>query len=85
MRSMEHFVLFFIVHLCVVWKIESCPADVAGDYSRLGWLELKVTLSKLFFKYDFELLSTDVDWQRDARMHLLWKRPRVVVLVTRRD
>ncbi|KAL8900470.1 MAG: hypothetical protein Q9207_005685 [Kuettlingeria erythrocarpa] len=52
---------------------------------RLGWLELKVTLAKLLFQYDVTLLSTEVSWQDEAQMHLLWKRPKVVVRVKPRQ
>ncbi|GME30024.1 hypothetical protein LQ345_000377 [Neofusicoccum parvum] len=45
----------------------------------LGWLEMRTTLAKLHFLYDVEVLETGVDWQRDAEMHLLWKKPTVRV------
>ncbi|EOD47370.1 putative benzoate 4-monooxygenase cytochrome p450 protein [Neofusicoccum parvum UCRNP2] len=48
----------------------------ASDFV-LGWLEMRTTLAKLHFLYDVEVLETGVDWQRDAEMHLLWKKPTV--------
>ncbi|KAF9729395.1 hypothetical protein PMIN06_011064 [Paraphaeosphaeria minitans] len=47
----------------------------------LAWMELHTCLAKMFYRYDFELLSTKVDWQRDSEMHLLWKKPDLIVRV----
>ncbi|KAK3946266.1 cytochrome P450 [Diplogelasinospora grovesii] len=48
----------------------------------LGWLEMRTALAKLHFRYDIEMvLETGVDLHRDAEMHLLWKKPPVVVKV----
>ncbi len=55
-------------------------ADFDFHIRRLGWLELKVTLAKLFFQYDVTLLSKEVSWQDEAQMHLLWKRPTLVTV-----
>ncbi|KAL2822604.1 benzoate 4-monooxygenase cytochrome P450 [Aspergillus granulosus] len=41
----------------------------------LGWMELRTTLSKFLFQYDFELLDNELDWHRDSRMHTLWQKP----------
>jgi cytochrome P450 len=43
----------------------------------LAWLELHTTLAKLHWKLDLAMLSNDdeLDWHRDVRMHLLWKKP----------
>ena len=40
---------------------------------------MRTTLAKLHYKYDLELVSTDVDWLRDSRMHTLWKKPALTV------
>jgi cytochrome P450 len=50
----------------------------------LAWMEMKTTLAKLHFKYDMELLSKDLDWHRDSRMHTLWHKPQMHVQVTER-
>ncbi|PGG97502.1 hypothetical protein AJ79_09172 [Helicocarpus griseus UAMH5409] len=50
----------------------------------LGWLELRTTLAKVLFKYDLHLLDQKIDWQRDSRMHLLWKKPKLMVKVSPR-
>ena len=51
----------------------------------LGWMEMRTTLAKLHYKYDLELLSTDVDWLRDSKMHTLWEKPALTVKVTARN
>ncbi|KAL4978762.1 benzoate 4-monooxygenase cytochrome P450 [Aspergillus desertorum] len=50
----------------------------------LGWMELRTTLAKLHFAYDFELLDKNMDWQRDSEMHTLWRKPRLPVRVMSR-
>ncbi|KEQ98174.1 hypothetical protein AUEXF2481DRAFT_2148 [Aureobasidium subglaciale EXF-2481] len=47
----------------------------------LAWMEMNTILSKLHWKFDLELLNTDVDWQRDSRMYTLWKKPELRVKV----
>ena len=45
-------------------------------------MEMRTTLAKLHFKYDLELLSKEVDWQGDSKMHTLWQKPDLLVKVT---
>ncbi|KAH7322518.1 putative cytochrome P450 [Stachybotrys elegans] len=49
----------------------------------LAWLEMRTTLAKLHYRYDMELVNTEVDWLRDSQMHLLWKKPDLFVRITR--
>lgn len=41
----------------------------------LAYLESRVILAKMAWKYDWELVTKDVDWYRDSRLYLLWKKP----------
>ncbi|KAK0747071.1 cytochrome P450, partial [Schizothecium vesticola] len=41
----------------------------------LGYMEMRKTLAKLFWKYDMELVNTELDWHRDSEMHTLWRKP----------
>ncbi|KAI0550323.1 cytochrome P450 [Xylaria curta] len=50
----------------------------------LAWMEMNTTLAKLHFKYDIELLSKNIDWHRDSRMHTLWHKPHMYVQVVER-
>ncbi len=45
---------------------------------------MRTTLAKLHFKYDLELLETEVDWLKDSGMHTLWKKPSLNVKVIAR-
>ena len=47
----------------------------------LAWIELSTIIAKLYFTYDLELVNKDLDWQRDARMKTLWKKPELRVKV----
>lgn len=29
----------------------------------------------MVWQYDFELLSKDLDWERDSMMYVLWQKP----------
>jgi hypothetical protein len=47
----------------------------------LAWAEMSTILSKLYFMYDLELISKDVDWHRDSLMATLWVKPELRVRV----
>lgn len=51
----------------------------------LAWMEMNTTIAKLHFKYDLELLSKDLDWHKESRMHTLWHKPQMHVRVVSRD
>ncbi|KAI1281081.1 cytochrome P450 [Xylaria sp. FL0933] len=51
----------------------------------LAWMELNTTIAKLHFKYDLELLSKDLDWHGESRMHTLWHKPKMFVRVKSRN
>lgn len=44
-------------------------------------MEIRTTIAKLIFKFDFTLINKDVDWHRDSRMHTLWQNPPLWVRV----
>lgn len=41
----------------------------------LAYLEMRVILAKMVWQYDFELLSKELDWERDNQMYVLWQKP----------
>lgn len=47
-------------------------------------MELHTSLAKIFYMYDVELMSTEVDWQLDSEMHLLWRKPQLMVRIGER-
>ncbi|KAJ5142582.1 benzoate 4-monooxygenase cytochrome P450 [Penicillium bovifimosum] len=47
----------------------------------LAWLELRLTLAKLYYRYDLKLMDDEVEWHRDVAMHLLWVKPKLITQV----
>lgn len=41
----------------------------------LAYMEMRLTLAKMAWKYDWELVDKDMDWLRGSRLYLFWKRP----------
>ena len=51
---------------------------------RLAWAELRITMAKLLWHFDFELASPDEDWSNKQRTYLIWERlPLMVKLKAR--
>lgn len=45
-------------------------------WSSLAYLEMRMVLAKLFWKYDLSWFnSQDVDWERDSKGYTLWEKP----------
>jgi hypothetical protein len=51
----------------------------------IAWMELNLTMCKLHYKYDLELVNADLDWHRDSRMHIVWHKPEMMVRVSSRS
>ncbi|KAH0277818.1 benzoate 4-monooxygenase cytochrome P450, partial [Aureobasidium melanogenum] len=51
----------------------------------LVWTELNLTMCKLHYKYDLELVNTNLDWHRDSKMHIVWHKPATMVRVRARS
>lgn len=47
----------------------------------LAWLEMKLTLAKIVYSFDFELApeTSGKNWVRECQLLLLWKKPALVV------
>ncbi|KAI1461998.1 benzoate 4-monooxygenase cytochrome P450 [Annulohypoxylon moriforme] len=50
----------------------------------VAWLELHVTLAKLFWVYDLELVDPTLDWHKEVRLISLWKIPELMIRATNR-
>ncbi|KAJ5220818.1 cytochrome P450 [Penicillium citrinum] len=48
----------------------------------MGYLMLRLVLARLVQHYDWELLSPEVDWDRDLRLWAVWDKPCVKVRFT---
>ncbi|KAI6282924.1 hypothetical protein MCOR27_003516 [Pyricularia oryzae] len=41
----------------------------------LAYMEMRLVVAKMVWRYDWELMDTESDWFRGSRLHLFWKRP----------
>lgn len=58
-----------------VGKKASYTANVSWSNS-LAYLEMRMILAKLFWKYDLCWMNTnEVDWERDTKGYTLWEKP----------
>lgn len=48
-------------------------------------MELRLTLARLFWRFDLVLLNGDLDWQRDSRMHTLWQKPELRIAAREKE
>ncbi|KAI1138334.1 cytochrome P450 [Hypoxylon sp. FL0543] len=48
----------------------------------LAWLEMNITIARLLFRYDLEMINKDLNWHAQSEMHLLWKKPSLWVRFT---
>ncbi|PYI24535.1 putative cytochrome P450 [Aspergillus violaceofuscus CBS 115571] len=66
-------------------QLEASQPFSIGSRSCLGrglaWLELRLTLAKLFYRYDLSLVDNELEWHKDAAMHLLWVKPSLMTQV----
>ncbi|KAJ3545114.1 hypothetical protein NM208_g2676 [Fusarium decemcellulare] len=51
----------------------------------LAYLEMKIILAKMAWMYDWELVTTDLDFFHEAKLYLLWSKPSVMVHFHPRD
>ncbi|KAG8157364.1 hypothetical protein KVR01_012748 [Diaporthe batatas] len=45
----------------------------------LAYMEMRLTLAKMAWTYDWELVDRDMDWFEGSRLYLFWKRPQLQV------
>jgi len=45
----------------------------------LAYMEMRIILARLVWEFDWELLSKEVDWERDTEVKLLWRKPELKV------
>lgn len=45
----------------------------------LAYLEMRIIIAKMVYHFDWELVNTDVDFFKEAKLFLLWKKPAVMV------
>jgi hypothetical protein len=42
-------------------------------------MEMRIILARMVFEFDWELVSRDVDWERDVKLKILWQKPELRV------
>ncbi|KAM7185510.1 cytochrome P450 [Naviculisporaceae sp. PSN 640] len=42
-------------------------------------MEVYLIVAKMFWKYDMELVNTDLDWEKQSRLHIMWWKPDLMV------
>jgi cytochrome P450 len=45
----------------------------------LAYMEMRIILARMVFEFDWELVSRDVDWERDVKLKILWQKPELRV------
>jgi cytochrome P450 len=45
----------------------------------LAYMEMRIILSRVVWEFDLELVSKDVDWDRDIILKMLWQKPELWV------
>ncbi|KAI0466982.1 cytochrome P450 [Xylaria cf. heliscus] len=51
------------------------PRDCIGR--NFAWMELNLTLTKMLWRYDIELVTKDVDFLRDSKLYGMWWKPKL--------
>ena len=65
------------------------PKDVvmiAENSNSLAYLEMRMILAKMFWKYDIVWFNGDeIDWERDTKGYTLWEKPELRCIVQERS
>ncbi|KAK1638007.1 putative cytochrome P450 [Colletotrichum phormii] len=68
--------------MCPDLKEASQPFSL-GTRACLGrnvaYMELRLILARLLYKYDLKLLDKDLDWEGKSQMHVMWSKPELRV------
>lgn len=48
----------------------------------LAYMEMRVVLARMIWEFDWELVTKDLVWERDSKLHVLWKKPELRVKFT---
>lgn len=48
-------------------------------------MQINLMFSKMLWKYDLELLNTDLDWEGQSKMYFMWWKPAVLVRFLERN
>jgi len=51
------------------------PAKANVYVNRLAWMEMRLILAKLLYKFDIDLVDKNLDWYGESFMEMTWNRP----------
>lgn len=51
-------------------------------HDRFALVETSLILSRLFHRYNLELVNKDLDWEGQSKMHVMWWKPAMYVRFT---
>lgn len=51
----------------------------------LAYLEMRIILARLFWRYDIDWFDASVDWERDGMGYTVWKKPDFRVTLKQRE
>lgn len=59
------------------------PRNCIGQ--SLAWAEMRTILARLFWNFEFEMLDTSRDWEKQQRVFVLWSKPSLMVRLRVRE
>jgi cytochrome P450 len=59
------------------------PRNCIGQ--SLAWAELRTILGRLVWNFEFEMLDTSRDWEKQQRVFILWSKPSLMVRLRTRE
>ncbi|RYO99105.1 hypothetical protein DL763_001706 [Monosporascus cannonballus] len=70
-------------------KLETSLPFSSGPRGCLGknlaYLEMRIILARLFWRFDIDWFDTSIDWERDGMGYTVWKKPDFRVLLKERE
>lgn len=59
------------------------PRNCIGQ--SLAWAEMRTILARLVWNFEFEMLDTSRDWEKQQRVFVLWSKPSLMVRLRARE
>ena len=66
-----------------MWALRFANIDALSI--SFAYAQMSLELAKILFRYDMELVNTDLDYEADCRMHFMWWKPDLYVRFSERS
>ena len=66
-----------------MWVLRFANIDALGF--SFAYAQMSLELAKILFRYDMELVDTDLDYEADCRMHFMWWKPDLYIRFSERS